>query len=397
MQRHLFPTLALALSVAVGCGGRDDNLVVDPDLDAMTKTFPTFASEATLRTCAVMTCAIGLAPSACASLEGGTGGQASQIQEAVTAGRITYDQAKAKACLLKLGAAAGNCWGEGKSFDFEESELDCIRGVLTGTVANGESCEVSEECAEGFCNASAQQCPGTCEAFRTAGGECTEDEQCAAGLSCEDETCVAPGAVDEDCSSRPCAAGLTCDGETSTCVQTGTPVAQGEACDDATPCANGLYCKEGAAGSTCEPRLAAGATCEEPSFFGESRECASRQVCAGAAVGMAGSSTGTCATPQDEGGPCTPVDASAFFASTGCFLGLVCDPATNKCAEPPAVGQDCIVGSCASGAWCDDTNKCVAAKADGASCQDDSECLSDNCDLASETCAPAEDEEVCNP
>lgn len=98
---------------------------------------------------------------------------------------------------------------------FTNDGLYCADGVCVASSELGEPCTSGEQCAEGYCSASTQECTA-------AGPEdapCAADDQCQVGLHCDGLVCVpltdagdtgAPCVDSSDCASGSCADGA-CD------------------------------------------------------------------------------------------------------------------------------------------------------------------------------------------
>jgi hypothetical protein len=137
------------------------------------------------------------------------------LQEAVAAGRATFDAAKASTCVA--WEASATC----ETFVGFGQQPDCLDAIV-GTVEPGGDCTINDECANGFCGFVAS-CPGTCLPYRQAG------ESCLAGV-CSRELTAVIGFAD---------GAMTC-----TCAATGTPTAFNQFCGNSVlnPCQPGLAC-----------------------------------------------------------------------------------------------------------------------------------------------------------
>ncbi len=257
------------------------------------------------------------------------------MQKEITAGRVTYDQSQGAAC----GTAYAALTCEQLGADYVPP--DC-KATLTGAVANGSPCYVDEDCANGWCTATKDTCPGTCATYVARGGSCNpSDASCAPGTTCLNGTCLALGTAGAPC---PCQPGLFCAGflpETS----------------------------------TCQPLQTSG-----PCFWGE--ECALGYVCDN-------QSSFTCLPRAGLGGSCAA-------ASELCDHGYRCDAATQKCVGGPYVGEACGMYQVCVGGYCDPTaSKCTAYKALGAACSPRENyvdvCGPENtCDSTTLKCVPAQ-------
>ena len=345
---------------------------------------PTAAQAAAVQaalSCYGLSCLFTVSPGNCDAL--GSFGSGFDPGASVAAGRMTYDPAKGQACKdLADGLLATSCFGENSPVLTGATLPPACDQMFTGTVANGASCYDTEECAAGYCDFSANTCPGTCTAKKAAAASCDDDEECQAGLSCESGTCAAPLALGASCGGNvpgDCGQGLYCN-DSGKCSN--VKVALGDDCTSNTMCPDGAACIRSnfsVPTGLCTQVQPEGGTCNSGGFFffPFSLECKGIQVCAGLQVDPSMDAVvtpGTCTIPQSVGGPCFP--NAGTLGGNGCFIDLVCDPATQKCAAAPAVGQACITGRCAEGAYCNPTNDtCAAKKADGATCAESEECL----------------------
>jgi hypothetical protein len=352
-----------------------------------------------------------------------------RLKSAVGSGRAKYDGRKAKACLDQSPFRSPvNCWGASASVDLKllrraidrPGPSDCTL-IFTGTVADRGACDLDAECANQRCMR--DTCPGKCAQTIPPGGPCRPHDfcptdgfyfcgVCPAGTRCTPggatlPTCQPPGLpriAGASCFyDDQCQGGLFCvAGQCSTLL---CPGASCNAADDR--CGIDLYCNPTdplkSTLGTCAARLDPGAACAEGAFQVTCAlpfqfpslavlDCKGNQLCAGGLRDSLGHlvTRGQCAVPQGVGGPCVrPATGAPDPGSTGCYLGLVCDPATSKCARPPSAGQPCVDGLCDWGtAFCNSCGgTCQAKKADGAACQVSDECqASSACILGS--CTP---------
>ena len=294
--------------------------------------------------------------------------------------------------------SAGQCPGElfcanlvcqdGSTADFCRTTTDCaeLDDICLGDPAacrnraNGDVCELLEECpgalycanavcqdgATGeFCNATSDctsldaicgGSPGTCRA-RVEDDPCVQDNQCPDGLYCANGRCQDGSTGDfcdatDDCDSVE----ATCLGSPGLCVDR----QKGDDCDDDDQCPGALYC----ANAACQD----GTTAD---FCDGTADCAEvDDICLGA--------PGVC-RDRVEGDPCGAADqcpdAVPICASTG-----VCQDG----------GQNDLCGEhadCQGSRFCGLGGACVADRALASSCTDPEECASDNC--ANQVCSPA--------
>ena len=336
--------------------------------------------------CYGFTCLFTASPAACDALTSAFG-SSFDVAASVAAGRMAYDPAKGQACKAYAdGLLATSCYGENSPLDMSMTSMppegEACEQMFTGKVANGASCYDTDECSAGYCDFSNAACPGTCAAKKAAAADCDRDEECQAGLECGNSgSCAAPLAKGATCGNGAgtCGDGLFCDAS-GKCSD--VKVAVGATCTDDDMCPAGAACIRAnfmSQSGTCKAKAGAGGSCSSGGvfIFGLSPECKGAQVCAGLQTGAndAVVTAGSCAAPQGVGATCYP--NSNALGGNGCFVDLVCDPASKKCAAAPAVGKPCITGRCATDAYCNASNTCVAKKADGASCTQSDECVGD--------------------
>ncbi len=306
-------------------------------------------------------------------------------QRRVDASELTFDPAKAQAC---LDAIAGLSCSE---FGFDDDPVGSVaacREALTGNKAAGESCSDDVDCAPTlYCDMS-MACPGTCAEPVAAGGSCRGGQRCADGQRCfvpptstdGTGTCVTPAGEGEACDTEmgpPCAGELRCntpDGETAgTCgreVTITSGAGMGETCglmsrEEATLCGDGLACVlSGGLTGTCQPAgIAEGEACS----LALPDPCADGLYCDG--LMPPDTLTGTCKKLPAAGEPCAPPPGpfgeDGPFEDGLCAPGLACDQteSTPTCVEPKANDQPCKSRAvCASG-YCEipggsDTGTC---------------------------------------
>ena len=275
------------------------------------------------------------------------------VPTAIAAHRMLFHPDNAAECLDAVKHAP--CDPAQADEDFQRH----CHGVVTGGVATGGACWGDDECVGGRCVS--PDCGGTCVAFASPGGACvptggTPDVSCdpsvqfcsGDGTCFRKETQGGPCASDDQCLfDLVCAAGK-CDDPPR--------VAQGNLCGGTIPCADGLYCGDGA---ICLPVKSAGEPCDQ---FRDS--CQAGMVCA----------NGTCVPWLDVGGDCS-------VAGTG-----VACPATTSCAQQctplPTVKAGplahCMTDDdCDDGLYCATGNYCYYVGGINAVCQTDHECQKD--------------------
>lgn len=157
-------------------------------------------------------------------------------QDAVAAGRATWDEAKATSCTEAKAVGASSCDAEQYMADGEDT---CDDGFLVGQVADGGECYISDECAD-------------------EGAECIERTADSSGkpLVTSKGTCEAPPVAGEACKSGTCAPEHYCDID-DTCRR---KKANNSVCDYASECQSGR-CVFDVSGYLCAGKLANGESC----------------------------------------------------------------------------------------------------------------------------------------
>ncbi len=229
--------------------------------------------------------------------------------------------------------------------DVNLDAIPACRQIFTGTVANGQPCSLSAQCASGYCDLS-NACPGTCAPTKASGEECSSNEECDLGLICTDS---------------------------DTCGQPPAKKNQGDACEYDDECKYGLYCLindfQNNTG-TCQPWLGEGDDCENDQ---------TEMVCG---PGLACSSeTGTCQTVTVVG------EGQACDETHECNISqrLVCGP-QETCIKLPAEGEACFYGYCWTGYICGEDDVCHATKEIGEACTAHDECTTGQCDMQNHVC-----------
>ena len=184
---------------------------------------------------------------------------------------------------------------------------DCQTSM--GSLANGATCAISDQCQSAWCEHAYGSACGTCTPLPTPGAQCKTGAQCGMNLVCVGSTgmCSTRSALGAGCSSaQPCDDGLAC--IRGVCTAEASPA--GASCDpDGAGC--DLY-----AGLTCD---AATNTCQTVAL-----------VNGGQACGQVGTKDQLCITGQCEHGACVQ----------GAPLGSACD----LTSAAPCVGfAQCIV------------------------------------------------------
>jgi len=279
-----------------------------------------------------------------------------QLQDAITAGRVTFDASKAPACLQAIRDDV--CDGVGQ-LNLPPTECD---GLLVGMQGADDACVLDAECSGDLvCNT--DDGPSTC--YQTCGqpvGPACGDSHCGTGEYCDDQqtcqprvadgqpctkdamckdlsACLIPNGMDsgtctawgslaqgDDCGSSPvlsdffCDDTLGCDTQTWTC-QPIEFLDEGDACekyDDLHLCHAGLTCASTDSGMACEPPHAMGEACSY------SQACVDALRCADVNAG-----TGTCKPRLDVGEGCATFQDCK---STTCVGGM-CE-ANDVCQIP---------------------------------------------------------------
>jgi hypothetical protein len=239
----------------------------------------------------------------------------------VQSGKTKFDGVAGAACLDAIEAYDCHV-----STAIDEPEA-CDRTAV-GTIADGGSCNSSEQCASGTCTFT----PADCDRATT----------CCAGACAPTRTTVAEGG---GCmgASQECDAGLFCDASATPPVCK-KRAASGQVCRNALPCLERLRCVRpvGAAEGTCAPYPKHGEPCVGQLPFCDD----SHDFCHPA--------TSTCVARLAAGADCSA-------APDGCVTYAPCDPTSYRCVKQPALGQactdevgclgglDCINGTCALG------------------------------------------------
>jgi hypothetical protein len=272
------------------------------------------------------------------------------IQNAVSAGTVKYDGAKARSCADAISAGACTT--------LDNNAPNVCQEALAGTVDTGGDCTIDQEC-KGLarCDTSSGTCPGKCAALASAGVACGSDDDCVKGTVCSPATshCAAPAADGEPCKGTTagnCGAGLICVGNDDAkktpgkCMTASAVLVakDGESCDlTAGPwCVAGSSCvvqsiAQGVPVSQCQPMAAPGGTCG----IGIPGQCPAGQYCPLQLADLAAKMfTASCTDLPKAGEACAPA-----IALNRCAANLVCDDLTTPlkpvCTEPHALGQTC--------------------------------------------------------
>jgi hypothetical protein len=250
------------------------------------------------------------------------------FQAAQDAGRVAFDQAKARACLETV--APMTC-----TELLESGHLfpTVCADAVAPKVPVGGACysALGYECVAGSCEISSTACftGSTCAPFATLGQSCAT-ATCGPGLRCDlASVCeVAPTiailGAGGDCapSSTVCNDGLYCATGTNLCM---AQKAVGAACAVPEECRHGTYCAAGTA--ICTAWLKLGDTCVR----GEHR-CGGNTYC--------GASNKCLASPV-LGGDCTPFSGELIFCQDSWCAAPVPPSTTPVCTASAAPGAAC--------------------------------------------------------
>jgi hypothetical protein len=272
------------------------------------------------------------------------------LSELVDKGRVKYHGTRAQACLDEV--AAGGC-----SLLIERAPASCEE-ALVGTLAEGEDCELDEECAgEQYCKVAAA-CPGKCASLEQAGAPCSGNGDCISGLTCgETGRCVAAAKSGEACKQGEpdCVPGYICLGDDAAQKTPGTCIALDRA----------FAGKSGDDCSLAEQWCGGDLVCEIKSITPVSGDCVAK-----VGTGDACRAAFPDQCPDDEYcvlDTTTPLDL---------FDGL--------CTSKPEAGEPCGKGLggnpeiCAPYARCDD-GVCREIAHLGEECSQNATCYSDHC------------------
>lgn len=328
-------SLAAALALtATGC-----SLVVDPKAKDPLKTAEGFCNS-------VQDVLVALVPRCDAS---GAGEFVQMVERwrvgcdnlgtAVDQGRMGYDRDVAEACLAALEGANCNAVGE--------SILDACALATPGRVPAGAPC------------------------YRTGGGspsDCTPDGTCVSAAACPGTCVIKPTVVGADCKStnRECGGGLTCSyqptSSTYVCI---TPVGVGGSCSSYDNCIEGSYCDLRASPGTCKLIPTTPQPVGGDCYYDGDASCQQGLYCA-----------------WNVSYTCQPILA----ASASCSYPSECGLPTNTCSKAPGaatgscirarlLGEACIAGNqeCVDGLWCDAAapgalGTCRGQSAEGGTC-----------------------------
>jgi hypothetical protein len=259
-------------------------------------------------------------------------------------------------------------------FDFPQG---ACREIFVGTVAEGQPCLRSEQCAgNSYCDQSQSACPGVCRLRKTPGSPCVAEDECgvhgsgwaycgyddASGNGICVERVARPAAEGQACTIATgimteiavCTAGLWCDDTpngTSICRK---PLVVGQPCDTIDDvCVTGAFCHGPAGQRTCQTveLVGAGESCARA----DSEPPQSCDVFSGTTCD-AGSQICT-ATGGSRGARCDTSDLGDLIP---CDDGLYCEASTQTCQPQVADGQPCNSNRQCSSGECSSSAKVCA-------------------------------------
>ncbi|HYQ02221.1 MAG TPA: hypothetical protein VER96_26280 [Polyangiaceae bacterium] len=283
----------------------------------------------------------------------------------LSSGALRIVPAKAQACLDELAACNGT----------DSLTRGSCRDMFEGQVAEGSSCQRSEDCAgDAYCAVGAQ-CPGTCRARSASGEACQSGDECAAGNGytfCDHGAtsggvCRTVPLAPKATLGQPCTRELVDIDTLSLCVDSlwcghvagadasaalGTcqePIALGGACtDEDDMCAEGM----------CDPSTHVCRTFNLLEHAGEACDKAQFKIC-NPRLGLWCNDQGVCEATGDhtQGSLCSNGDYQLT-----CNSGLYC---RSKTATEKATCQPLLK----AGASCDQASSCESGICDGQTCQ----------------------------
>ncbi|MGH7285998.1 MAG: hypothetical protein ACRELY_31140 [Polyangiaceae bacterium] len=269
-----------------------------------------------------------------------------------------------------LSAQLGTCASNLPNASCNES-VDQVDGCdieTNGTLADGATCSISEQCQSGTCTLSGGASSG--DAGSPLCGTCSP--------------AIPDGA---DCSNGNCVSGDVCNfnnsgdgGFSAVCEKKPAPGGIGATCAQSSACTAPNHCEfaEGTESGTCTAPVASGGACTQ------SGECASGLVCTG-------QTTRTCGPPVAEGGACTGSDCASGlacdFSSLKCVkirfaaAGAGCDENTVRCSQGNCVIQEQPGGGTGGGTGTGSlSGTCPTIVPDGQACSGSSSSSSSQCD-----------------
>jgi len=213
------------------------------------------------------------------------------------------------ACLKQLGPKG---WACADAVENENAPAVCRP---PGTMPAGSACDVSEQCASGFCGYRPGSACGTCGPPPTS---CVET-QCPTGASCVGGQCVFPPGVGQSCGGGlNCKVGLAC---VTPAVAGGTPSCQPAANEAGAPCSvngSGVPSCNFYAGLACD-----GVTgkCTTPVPFGDPGQACGVVAGVDRSCSAGTCSRGVCVANVLPGGSCV-LDGVPCSAGTSCIVAV---------------------------------------------------------------------------
>src|SRR4051812_9049535 len=270
-------------------------------------------------------------------------------------GSVRYDGSTVATCFAALAARTCN---PGDLVNRRPVE-QCLLDVFAGTIHEGASCQLDDECisqvCDRACSGSESCCAGTC-AGDTAPGKLvplTSGTHCPLGTGMFDA----------------CAVGLYCDGPTSVCTAVKP---EGAPCASTKECADGLQCDVNNTPNVCRQPPHLGDACTPSGQCGDEGTYCLNNLCT--AYSLAGQ-------------PCLGQQCSGY---------TICDPASRLCVPYAAEGASCAdTDRCNDvGTYCDPRSEiCARPAANGAPCNVSNQCESGYCDTIKDLAC--EDPPVC--
>lgn len=281
------------------------------------------------------------------SIEDGDIGASKRL---VAEGKLTYDPAKAQACLDAYKALT--CAG------LTNPAPPACSEIFGGKGTAGSACTIGPECgADHYCKAGSA-CPGVCTAKAAEGGACSESENCLAGLTCSSGVCAKQVGVGAACDAkRECEPGTLC-------------IAESAVKDAPTSCKRTSDLFTVAIGDACDPTIG--------------KFCGLDAACELQAIGASGA-TFACAARYGSGKPCKYGFPDGCPNDEYCPTDFGAKPPVLEgvCTKAPAPGAPCgksgsNANTCAPGDVCE-KDVCVTKARLGASCTSSNGCYSGLC------------------
>ncbi len=293
-----------------------------------------------------------------------------RYDKAIAAGKIKFDEGRARGCLNALKDAT--C--DGGDDQVEHSE-DCER-MYEGQVEDGAACNPGECKPDSYCSFGASfACgAGLCKPRVAEGQPATDPYECKRGLTLVNNKCAKRSSEGGPCFSNTiagqttggweCESTLFCDQGSKTCKKLKK---EGEACNQNEPCGGLLSCVN----AVCTKPGSAGATCASGSFV-SAGGCKLELFC-----DAASNASGTCKELLAENATCRNM--------LECKPELVCTgaPGSLACKKPAADGEACETApdyaQCDYAvSYCDrpttGARTCVKRKTEGQVCTSSGDC-----------------------